>query len=90
MREQVFLTQLYKSSSTELIMATCHVRDTEDDDRFECRIKGDKQYKEQLWQFVKGNWNGLTCEIEFDDVTSTGAPKHAVIIKVNGFNKISL
>lgn len=84
MKQKVLLTQLYKSPAPEYIMATCHIIDSEDDDRFECKIKGDKMYKEQLWQYVKGQWEGMTCEIEFSDVTEKGIPIDAVIILVEG------
>lgn len=60
MKITVLLVQLYKASEPEYIMGTCHIADKEDDDRFECKIKGDKQYKEQLWQYVKGQWDGMS------------------------------
>jgi|GEM_PF-5678442 len=82
MKQTVLLTQLYKTSAPEYIMATCHVADKEDGDRFECKIIGDKQYKEQLWQYVSGQWKGLECEIEFKDVDSRGVPIDALITKV--------
>lgn len=84
MKQKVLLTQLYKAPAPEYIMGTCHIADNEDDDRFECKIKGDKQYKEQLWQYVSGQWKGMTCEIEFTDVNSRGIPIDALIIKIKG------
>lgn len=82
MKQTVLLVQLYKTSSPEYIMGTCHISDKEDDDRFECRIKGDKQYKEQLWHYVTGQWDGMTAEIEFTDVNNRGIPIDAVIVEV--------
>lgn len=82
MKQIVLLTQLYKVPAPEYIMGTCHVADNEDDERFECKIEGDKQYKEQLWQYVTGQWKGMTCEIEFNDVTEKGIPIDAVITQI--------
>lgn len=90
MKQTVLLTQLYKSAEPNYAMATCHINDSEDDDRFECKIKGDKTYKEQLWQYCSGNWKGLTCEIEFTEVNSRGIPTDAVITSVKGFNQVYL
>jgi len=84
MKQTVLLTQIYKASAPEYIMGTCHIADDEDGDRFECKIKGDKQYKEQLWQYVKGQWKGMSCEIEFSDVTDKGIPIDALITLIEG------
>lgn len=90
MKETVLLTQIYKSSEPNFAMATCHINNPEDDHRFECKINGDKSYKEQLWQYCSGNWEGLTCEIEFTEVNSYGIPTDATIISVKGFHPVSL
>lgn len=88
MKTEAKITQLYKSPS-EFVMATCQLHGNEDDDRFECKIKGDNQYKAQLWQWVKGNWkDGIDCEVEFSDIDSEGMPKDAIIVYIPSFTPI--
>lgn len=91
MKQNFRLTQLYNRANPTNIMGTCHIHNNEDDNRFECTIKGDKNLKNQLWQFCEGSWNGNTgilCEVEFTDVNSRGLPTDGKIISVDGFNAI--
>lgn len=84
MKQEFKLTQLYKAKNPEYIMGTCMIND----DRFECTIKGNELLKNQLWQFVQGNWKGLTCTVEFNDVTNEGLPIDGVIICVKNFTPV--
>lgn len=88
MKENFKLTQLYKSSEKEFIKGTCHIHNSEDGHRFECSIKGDYNYKAQLWQWVNGNWNGIhgiECEVEFTNVNDVGLPNDGIITKIEDF-----
>lgn len=83
MKNDFKLTQLYKTKQPNYMMGTCMLHD----DRFECEIKGDENLKNQLWQFVRGNWDGLTCRVEFDDIQN-GLPKNGIITSIKGFSPI--
>ena len=78
------LTQLYRSPAPAYIRATCMVND----DRFECDVDLPREAKEQLWQYVNGNWEGLTAEIIFSDINTNGVPSDGLIKSVKGFTPI--
>jgi len=88
MKETVNLTQLYKSPAPYFVGANCLLSNNTDD-RFECKIDMPEAHKKQLWQFVKGNWDGLMCLIEFNDVTSNGIPINAIVKSVIGFTPLN-
>jgi len=87
MRETVNLTQLYRVSEPEVIMATCLISN-DTDYRFECKIDMPIEHKKQLWQYVSGKWEGLKAIVEFEDVFPHGAPINAIIKEVPGFMPI--